>query len=83
MGNAQDKPGEKVDTLDHMAITGKGKISDAEKKKIKELYGRLFHTSCPFFLPAQKSAPFFFQQHTLACSRVWALWRTAMAVSSQ
>ena len=51
MGNAQDKPGEKVDTLDHMAITGKGKISDAEKKKIKELYGRLLHCTkkCTFF----------------------------------
>jgi len=34
--NGKDAP---VDTLDHMSITGKGKISDSEKKIIKELYG--------------------------------------------
>jgi len=34
--NGKDAP---VDTMDHMSITGEGKISDAEKKKIQELYG--------------------------------------------
>jgi len=34
--NGKDAP---VDTLDHMSITGSGKISDSEKKVIKELYG--------------------------------------------
>ena len=45
MGNAADKADspEKADTLDHLAITGKGKISEAEKKKIMELYGCLSH----------------------------------------
>jgi len=34
--NGKDAP---VDTLDHMSITGKGKITEAEKKTIMELYG--------------------------------------------
>lgn len=34
--NGKDAP---VDTMDHMSITGSGKITESEKKLIKELYG--------------------------------------------